>query len=91
MMDQAKLGCLETQKVTTPHFSESKFPAIDSVTLRRIQTDLIFSPLPCPLPPTFFFFSLDNRCQCLFKLLMINCEHCTVKNSQSHFSKPSEM
>lgn len=55
MKDQAKLGCLETQKVTTPHFSESKFPAIDSVTLRRIQTDLIFNP-PYPLPPYIFLF-----------------------------------
>lgn len=52
MKNQAKLGCLETQKVTTPHFSESKFPAIDSVTLRRIQTDLIFSP-PTLSPPHF--------------------------------------
>lgn len=58
MKDQAKLGCLETQKVTTRNFSESKFPASDSVTLRRIQTDLIFNPLPIPpLSPIFLFVS----------------------------------
>lgn len=48
MKYQAKLGCLETQKVTSPHFSESKFPAIDSVTLRRIQTDFVSTPMPTP-------------------------------------------
>lgn len=55
MKDQAKLGCLETQRVITPHFSESKFPAIDSVTRKRIQTDLIFHP-PLPTPPYIFLF-----------------------------------
>jgi len=60
MKDQAKLGCTETQKVTTPHFSESKFPAIDSVKLRKMQTDLIFS-IPPPTPThslLHFSFSL---------------------------------
>lgn len=53
MKDQAKLGCLETQRVITPHFSESKFPAIDSVTRKRIQTDLIFHPPPAYSPLHF--------------------------------------
>lgn len=56
MKDQAKLASLETQEVTTPHFSKSKFPSIDSVTLRRIPIDLIFRlPLPASHPPIFPF------------------------------------
>lgn len=58
MKDQAKLGCLETQKVTTRNFSESKFPASDSVTLRRIQTDLIFNPPAYSSPLPHFSFCL---------------------------------